>query len=200
MHRSLWGCLDPGIVCGTFFALCPLPVILDSLRPRASAGLPAPRVARTERHNPHSIATIRIVLARLLLRQLPHSFLRVISRLSVGTETHFVCRSVAAGVARYAIRRSATRLGRVSPQRETTPDTPTFWLPAVGHCYYFLQTGSTTREAGPTFSTQHVRAKQSRSLGGGYRLPASRRVAKESANPTRDTRVRRRLRHHTPPG
>ena len=27
---------------------------------------------RPERHNPHSIATLRIVLARLLLRQLPH--------------------------------------------------------------------------------------------------------------------------------
>ena len=34
-------------------------------RPRGSP-------VRPERHNPHSIATLRIILARLLLRQLPH--------------------------------------------------------------------------------------------------------------------------------
>jgi len=48
-------------------------VILDSLPPsqrRTSAR--EGRRARPERHNPHSIATLRIVLARLLLRQLHH--------------------------------------------------------------------------------------------------------------------------------
>ena len=30
------------------------------------------RRVRPERHNPHSIATLRIVIARLLLGQLPH--------------------------------------------------------------------------------------------------------------------------------
>jgi SRSO17 transposase len=57
---------------GTVFPPLPAPVILDSLpsggrRTSARAG----RRVRPERHNPHSIATLRIVLARLLLRQLP---------------------------------------------------------------------------------------------------------------------------------
>ena len=56
-----------------FFPLLPASVILDSL----PAGLPGTsarvgRRVRPERHNPHSIATLRIILACLLLRQLPH--------------------------------------------------------------------------------------------------------------------------------
>jgi len=57
---------------GTVFPPLPAPVILDSLpsgRRRTSAR--AGRRVRPERHNPHSIATLRIILARLLLRQLP---------------------------------------------------------------------------------------------------------------------------------
>ena len=57
---------------GTVFPPRPAPVILDSLalgRRRTSAR--AGRRVRAERHNPHSISTLRIVLARLLLRQLP---------------------------------------------------------------------------------------------------------------------------------
>ena len=55
-----------------FFPLLPAPVILDSLPPgqRPASG-PVGRRVRPERHNPHSIATLRIALARLLLRQLP---------------------------------------------------------------------------------------------------------------------------------
>jgi hypothetical protein len=50
----------------------PAPVILDSLPPgRRRTSAHADRRARPEWHNPHSIATLRIVLARLLLRQLP---------------------------------------------------------------------------------------------------------------------------------
>ena len=55
------------------FSPRPVPVIWDSPpwgRRRASG--PADRRARPERHNPHSIATLRIILARVLLRQLPH--------------------------------------------------------------------------------------------------------------------------------
>jgi hypothetical protein len=48
----------------------------------------AARRARPERHNPHSIATLRIILARLLLRQLP--FLRIVSGLNVGIKIDFV--------------------------------------------------------------------------------------------------------------
>ena len=58
---------------GTVFPPLPVPVILDSPpsgQPRTSGH--ASRRVRPERHNPHSIATIRLVLARLLLRQLPH--------------------------------------------------------------------------------------------------------------------------------
>jgi len=54
------------------FSPLPAPVILDSLpagQPGTSAR--AGRRVRPERHNPHSIATLRIILARLLLRQLP---------------------------------------------------------------------------------------------------------------------------------
>jgi SRSO17 transposase len=53
----------------------PLPEsgILDSLPPgRLRTSGHGDRRARLERHNPHSIATMRILLARLLLRQLPH--------------------------------------------------------------------------------------------------------------------------------
>ena len=46
---------------------------LDSLPPgRRRTSAHAARRARPERHNPRSIATLRIVLARLLLRHLPH--------------------------------------------------------------------------------------------------------------------------------
>ena len=49
------------------------PVISDSLPPsRRRTCAHAGRRARPERHNPHSIATRRSVLARLLLRPLPH--------------------------------------------------------------------------------------------------------------------------------
>jgi hypothetical protein len=55
------------------FSPRPAPVILDSLLPgRRRASARAGRRARPERHNPQSIATIRLVLARLILRQLPH--------------------------------------------------------------------------------------------------------------------------------
>ena len=70
LAESLMGSSWPS---GTVFPPLPTPVILDSLpsdRHRTSGH--AGRRARPERHNPHSIATLRIVLARLLLRQLPH--------------------------------------------------------------------------------------------------------------------------------
>ena len=55
------------------FSPPPAPAILDSLPPgqRRTSARVAHRV-RPERHNPPSIATLRRVLARLLLRQLPH--------------------------------------------------------------------------------------------------------------------------------
>ncbi len=55
------------------FSPLPAPVILDSppVDRRLTTGH-AGRRGRPERHNPHSIATSWIVLARLLLRQLPH--------------------------------------------------------------------------------------------------------------------------------
>jgi hypothetical protein len=40
-------------------------LVQDKLMASAAPG------RRPERHNPHSIATLRIILARLLLRQLP---------------------------------------------------------------------------------------------------------------------------------
>jgi len=56
---------------GTVFPLCPRRSSWIRC-PQASAGLPTRGSPRPpERHNPHSIATLRIVLARLLLRQLP---------------------------------------------------------------------------------------------------------------------------------
>jgi len=69
VHRSLW---VPGGERNRFFPL----------RPRRSSWIRCPRPApdfrraarrvRPERHNPYSIATLRIELARWLLRQLPH--------------------------------------------------------------------------------------------------------------------------------
>src|SRR5215472_11894527 len=77
---------------GTVFPPLPVPVILDSLpsgRRRTSDH--AGRRLRPERHNPHSIATLRMVLALLLLRQLPHCpLLRFVPRLSVGVEIDFI--------------------------------------------------------------------------------------------------------------
>ena len=58
---------------GTVFPPLPAPVILDSLpssRRRTSAH--AGRRARPERHNPHSIATLRIVLARTTVAATSH--------------------------------------------------------------------------------------------------------------------------------
>lgn len=54
------------------FSPLPAPVILDSLRPgqRRTSARGDQRV-RPERHNPNSIATLRMVLARQLLGQLP---------------------------------------------------------------------------------------------------------------------------------
>src|SRR6185312_946810 len=60
------------LLSGTVFPPLPAPVILDSLPPnqrRTSAR--GGRRARPERHNPYSIATLRIMLGQLLLRQLP---------------------------------------------------------------------------------------------------------------------------------
>ena len=58
---------------GIVFPPLPAPVILDSLPPsRRRTSVRVGRRVRPERHNPHSIATLRIILARLLLRQLPH--------------------------------------------------------------------------------------------------------------------------------
>ncbi len=55
------------------FSPLPVPVIKDSpTSGQSRTSGPSRSRARPERHNPHSIATIRIVLARLLLRQLPH--------------------------------------------------------------------------------------------------------------------------------
>ena len=58
---------------GTFFAPPPAPILLDSLPPgRRRTSTHAGRRVRPERRNPHAIATLRIVVARLLRRQLPH--------------------------------------------------------------------------------------------------------------------------------
>jgi len=55
------------------FSPLPAPVILDSLPPgRRRDSARAGHRVRPERHNPHSIATIRITLARQLVRQLPY--------------------------------------------------------------------------------------------------------------------------------
>ena len=57
---------------GTVFPPLPAPVMLD-YQPRNDRRTSA-RVARRvrpERHNPHSIASLRILLAHYLLRQLP---------------------------------------------------------------------------------------------------------------------------------
>lgn len=55
------------------FPPLPAPALLDSLPPgRRQPSAHVDRRVRPERHNPHSIATLRIALARVLLRQLPH--------------------------------------------------------------------------------------------------------------------------------
>ncbi len=155
-----------------FFPPLPVPVILDSppSGQRRTSG-PAGRRARPERHNPHSIATIRPFCAPVI-RQLPTArfagYLQAERRYRNPLRQ---CRSVAAGVARYAIRRSATRLGRVSPQRDNARH-PHLLAPAVGHYYYFLQTGSTTREAGPTFDPARE-GKAVEVVDHRWRLPAA---------------------------
>ena len=54
---------------GTVFPPQPASAMLD-YQPRTSVG-EGHRI-RPERHNPHSIATLRIEIARYLLQQLPH--------------------------------------------------------------------------------------------------------------------------------
>ena len=58
---------------GTVFPPQPAPAMLDYQPPsrRRTSGRAARRV-RPERHNPNSIATLRMEIARLLLTQLPH--------------------------------------------------------------------------------------------------------------------------------
>src|SRR6516162_6162738 len=58
---------------GTVFPPLPAPVILDyQPRSRRQTSAHAGRRVRPERHNPNSIATLRMTIARLLLAQLPH--------------------------------------------------------------------------------------------------------------------------------
>ena len=60
-------------VSGTVFPPPHVPVMLDyqPRRRRRTSGRAVRRV-RPERHNPHSIATLRMAIARLLLTRLPH--------------------------------------------------------------------------------------------------------------------------------
>ncbi len=191
---------------GTAFPPLPVPVILDSPSPgqrRTSAR--ADRRARPERHN-HAFRLPRFgsSLARLFRYRAVASLpvLRVISRLSVcieSTSSMQVCRG-GRGF-RYAIRRSANSTWQRFLHSETTPDTPTFfWRQRLGTHYYFLQTGSTTREAGPTFDPARE-GKAVEVVDHRWRLPAARVAARSEGvhKPDRDTRVGR-LRHHTPPG
>ena len=56
-----------------FFPLCPRRSSwIRCLPGQCQTPVRADRRIRPERHNPHSIATLRIILARLLLRELPH--------------------------------------------------------------------------------------------------------------------------------
>ena len=58
---------------GTVFPPQPAPAILDyQPRNRRRTSAREGRRVRPERHNPHSIATLRIMIARHLLQQLPH--------------------------------------------------------------------------------------------------------------------------------
>ena len=70
VHRSLW---VPGEPSGTVFPPPPASAILDYQPPsRRRTSARVVRRVRPERHNPCSIATLRIVIARQLLQQLPH--------------------------------------------------------------------------------------------------------------------------------
>jgi SRSO17 transposase len=58
---------------GTVFPPQPAPAIWDyQPRSRCRTSVPVARRVRPERHNPPSSTTLRILIARLLLRQLPH--------------------------------------------------------------------------------------------------------------------------------
>src|SRR5215467_5803244 len=58
---------------GTVFPPLPAPAMLDyQLRRRRRTSARAARRVRPERHNPNSIATLRMMIARPLLAQLPH--------------------------------------------------------------------------------------------------------------------------------
>ena len=66
-HMGFW------FPSGAFFSPQPAPAMLDYAPPysRGTSGRAAPRV-RPERHKPHSIATLRIIIARYLAGLLPH--------------------------------------------------------------------------------------------------------------------------------
>jgi len=58
---------------GTVFPPLHAPAMLDyQPRTRRRTSARAGRRVRPERHNPNSIATLRMMIARLLLAQLPH--------------------------------------------------------------------------------------------------------------------------------
>src|SRR5262249_46786232 len=75
---------------GTVFPPLPAPVILDSLPPgRRRTSARGDHRVRPERHNPNSIATLRMILARQLLGQLPQcpflwNALGMILRINIG--------------------------------------------------------------------------------------------------------------------
>jgi hypothetical protein len=66
-HMGSW------LPSGTVFPPQPAPAMLDyQPRSRRRTTARAGRRVRPERHNPQSIATLRIAIARQLLEQLPH--------------------------------------------------------------------------------------------------------------------------------
>ena len=58
------------LLSGTVFPPRPAPEILDYLPPHHRRTSAHEERVRAERHNPHSIATLRITIARQLLRRL----------------------------------------------------------------------------------------------------------------------------------